>query len=50
MHPFRRMVTVSLQRQSVRLKYQTDRATRNGETAMGGRYAMRRMVLAPGPE
>ena len=38
------------QRQSVGLKYETDRARRNGETAIGGRYATRRVVLTPGAE
>jgi hypothetical protein len=50
MNPFRYMVTVGLQRQSVCLKYETDRATRNGETVMGGRYATRHVVLMPGAE
>jgi len=36
------------QRQSVCLKYETDRARRNGETAIGGQYATRRVVLTLG--
>jgi len=36
--------------QSVRLKYEKDRARRNGETAIGGRNATRRVVLRPGAE
>jgi len=36
--------------QSVLLKQETDRARRNGETEIGGRYAMRRVVLRPGME
>jgi len=50
MNPFLRMVTVGLHRQSVRLKLETDRARRNGETAIGGRYATRRVVLRPRAE
>jgi hypothetical protein len=50
MNPSRRMVTVGLQYQNVRFKYETDRATRNNETVMGGRYATRRVVLALGAE
>ena len=36
------------QRQSVCLKLETNRAIRNGETAIGGRYATRRVLLTPG--
>jgi len=50
MNPFLRMVTVGLHHQSVRLKLETDRARRNGETAIGGRYATRRVVLRPRAE
>ena len=32
---------------SVHLQRDTDRARRNGETAIGGRYARRHVVLAP---
>jgi len=44
------MVTVGLHRQSVRLKLENDRARRNGETAIGMRYAMQRLVLWPRAE
>jgi len=36
--------------QSVRLKHETDRARRDGETVIGGQYATRRVVLMPGVE
>jgi hypothetical protein len=42
------MVTVGLQRPSVRLQYEIERATTNSETAMGGQYATRPVVLTPG--
>ena len=38
------------QRQTVCSKSETDRERRNGETAIGGRYATRRVVLTPGAE
>jgi len=38
------------QRQSASLKWETDRARRNGETAIGGRYATRPVELTPGAE
>ena len=38
------------QRQSVRLKLETERARRNGDTAMGGRYATRRILVQPAAE
>jgi len=44
------MVTVAKQRQSVRLESETDRATRKGETVIGGGYATRHVVLMPGAE
>jgi hypothetical protein len=50
MNPFRPIVTVALQRQSVRLKKETDRASKDGETAMGGGYATQHVVLTPGAE
>jgi len=50
MNPVLCMVTVGLQRQTVRLQWETDRARRNSETAMGGRYATRLVVLMPGAE
>jgi hypothetical protein len=36
------------QRQSVCLKFETDRASRTRKTAIGGRYATRRVVLRLG--
>ena len=50
MNPFLRIVTVGLQRQSLRLKSETDGVRRNSEHAMGGLYATRRMVLTLGAE
>jgi hypothetical protein len=38
------------QRQCVRLEWETDRARRYGETAIGGRYSMQHVVLTPGAE
>jgi len=38
------------QRQSVRLKLETNWGRKNGETAIGGRHAMRREILRPGVE
>jgi len=38
------------QRHSVRLQQDTNRARRHSETAIGGRYAAQRIVLAPGGE
>jgi hypothetical protein len=42
------MVIVGLQHQSVRFKHETDRARRNGKTAMVERYASQRVVLTAG--
>jgi hypothetical protein len=42
------MVAVGLQRPSVHLQYEIERATTNSETAMGGRYATGPVVLTPG--
>jgi hypothetical protein len=38
------------QRQSVRFNLETDRVRRTGETAMGGRYATRRVLVSPAAE
>jgi hypothetical protein len=38
------------QRQSDRLKQETDRMRRHGETAIRGRYGTRRIELTPGAE
>ena len=38
------------QHQNVRLKLETDRARRNGDTVPHGRYAMRHVVLMLGSE
>jgi hypothetical protein len=44
------MITVGLQCKNVRFKLETDRAERTVETAMGGRYAIRPVVLTLGAE
>jgi hypothetical protein len=47
MNPFRRMVTVG---HNARVFVQNRKPTEREETAIGGRYAMRRGVSTPGAE